>query len=671
MSNLPYPVNVATPPYPPDPNAQNPYGQQNFPYPQAGAPSPYGYQQAPMGPSAPYPPQTNLPYGMPLPPGGGGSVPHPPYDQQPGYPNAYPPQGPYQNTPQTSLYPYGNNPSPMGPPPPPPYLSNDEQGLSQGGAAYGAGQIGRGSEGFLWSLQDKHQFLEVRNNGTEIFYSGRDHQVVENDELGPIVRADRPIPRQGQFYFEVSIVNTGENKEIAVGICTRSAPLDQFPGWVPSSFGYHGDDGNIFCESQDATYLPEKSFKSGYPIGVLLDFNARTLTFSRKKKDVQTVELQDHHMNQDFYPCVGISSPGAVVCLTVPISSGGSSPVSPQQGYQPSPYPGNYPPPQQPYQQSPVSEAAPSHGGLLSNCRGNKKALLIGINYFGQGGELRGCINDVNNIKSLVQSRGFSDDPSHMVILTDDQRDPRFQPTRENIIEGMLWLVSEAQPNDSLFFHYSGHGSQKMDQDSDEVDGSDETIVPLDYKSAGDIVDDEMNALLVQQLPRGARLTAIFDSCHSATALDLPFIYDCNGQPKQQKYSRKTAGMDLLQSGLSLKGGNMFDKLSGAKKAYSTLSALANEGKAQDITAQTRSTQADAIMFSGCKDYQTSADTNVSGYGATGAASYAFINAVRTGGNLTFAELLAKMRDTLYGKYEQKIQMSTGFPTDMNIPFVF
>ena len=179
-----------------------------------------------------------------------------------------------------------------------------------------------GNQGFLWSLQDKHQFLEVRGNGTEIFYSGRDQQVVENDELGPIVRADRPIPRQGQFYFEVSIENTGENKEIAVGICTKSSPLDQFPGWVPFSFGYHGDDGNIFCESQDATYLPEKPFKTGYPIGVLLDFNTSTLTFSRKKKDIQTIQLQGHHMNQDFYPCVGISSPGAIVRLTIPISSG-------------------------------------------------------------------------------------------------------------------------------------------------------------------------------------------------------------------------------------------------------------------------------------------------------------------------------------------------------------
>ena len=107
------------------------------------------------------------------------------------------------------------------------------------------------------------------------------------------------------------------------------------------------------------------------------------------------------------------------------------------------------------------------------------------------------------------------------------------------------------------------------------------------------------------------------------------------------------------------------------KTSVSTLSALGNEGQAQEITAQTRSSQADVIMFSGCKDNQTSADTNVSGYGATGAASYAFINAVRNNPNLTYIQLLNIMRDTLAGKYSQKIQMSTGFPTDMNIPFIF
>ena len=95
---------------------------------------------------------------------------------------------------------------------------------------------------------------------------------------------------------------------------------------------------------------------------------------------------------------------------------------------------------------------------------------------------------------------------------------------------------------------------------------------------------------------------------------------------------------------ITLKG-NIFDKLSGAKQAFGTLSALGNEGNAQEITAETRfnfvpfsdiiilaiarSTQADVVMFSGCKDYQTSADTNVSGFGATGAASFAFVNTVR------------------------------------------
>ena len=49
----------------------------------------------------------------------------------------------------------------------------------------------------------------------------------------------------------------------------------------------------------------------------------------------------------------------------------------------------------------------------------------------------------------------------------------------------MHWLVRGAQPNDSLFFHYSGHGSQTYDSDGDEVDGNDETICPVDYNSAG------------------------------------------------------------------------------------------------------------------------------------------------------------------------------------------
>lgn len=48
----------------------------------------------------------------------------------------------------------------------------------------------------------------------------------------------------------------------------------------------------------------------------------------------------------------------------------------------------------------------------------------------------------------------------------------------------MKWLVDDAQPNDSLFLFYSGHGSQVIDRDGDEVHGKDKAICPLDTKAA-------------------------------------------------------------------------------------------------------------------------------------------------------------------------------------------
>ncbi len=90
-----------------------------------------------------------------------------------------------------------------------------------------------------------------------------------------------------------------------------------------------------------------------------------------------------------------------------------------------------------------------------SNCTGRRKALLIGINYFGQEGQLRGCINDVHNVSTyLTENFGYARDD--MVILTDDQQNQAGQPTKNNILRAMAWLVRDVQTNDSLFFHYSG-----------------------------------------------------------------------------------------------------------------------------------------------------------------------------------------------------------------------
>lgn len=113
------------------------------------------------------------------------------------------------------------------------------------------------------------------------------------------------------------------------------------------------------------------------------------------------------------------------------------------------------PPPPPQAVQSFGGGAPQGYGFQYSACTGKRKALLIGINYFGQRGQLRGCINDVKNMSAYLNGN-FGYAREDMVILTDDQQNPMSQPTKQNILRAMHWLVKDAKPNDSLFFHYSG-----------------------------------------------------------------------------------------------------------------------------------------------------------------------------------------------------------------------
>eukprot|EP00051_Salpingoeca_urceolata_P017117 m.230983 g.230983 ORF g.230983 m.230983 type:complete len:592 (-) comp18863_c0_seq4:1165-2940(-) len=308
---------------------------------------------------------------------------------------------------------------------------------------------------------------------------------------------------------------------------------------------------------------------------------------------------------------------------------------------------------------------------MMSNCMGRKKALFIGINYFGSSAALRGCINDVKNIKAFVYERfGFSE--ANSVTLTDDQHDPQFKPTKQNILNAFRWLVTGAQPGDSLFLHYSGHGGSETDRDGDEVDGKDETIIPVDYKQAGQITDDVINATVVKAVPPGVRLTAIFDSCHSGSVMDLPFSYKVDGNLQIQEIdNRKLAMQKGMEAAKYYMRGNTALAMA---KGMEALGALFSGGKgknegAREKTMQEKGTNADVIQFSGCRDEQTSADATIGGQ-ATGAMSWAFREAFSRNPNMTYTQLLGTLRGLLQGKYSQVPQMSSGHRMNMNIPFL-
>lgn len=302
---------------------------------------------------------------------------------------------------------------------------------------------------------------------------------------------------------------------------------------------------------------------------------------------------------------------------------------------------------------------------MYSQCTGKKKALCIGINYVGQQAELRGCINDANNIKRfLVQSYGYKEED--IVMLTDDARDPRSIPTKDNIMRAMQWLVQGAQQNDSLFFHYSGHGGQTKDLDGDEGDGFDEVIYPVDFKRAGHIVDDVMHDVMVRPLPPGCRLTAIFDSCHSGSALDLPYIYSTEGKVKEPNLAAE-AGQGLLSAVTSYARGDMSSVFSSVTGLIKT--ATGSDKRASERAKRTKTSPADVISWSGCKDSQTSADAVEAGT-ATGAMSFAFISALSQSREQSFQQLLVTIRGILKTKYSQRPQLSSSHPMDTNLMFI-
>lgn len=70
-------------------------------------------------------------------------------------------------------------------------------------------------------------------------------------------------------------------------------------------------------------------------------------------------------------------------------------------------------------------------------------------------------------------------------ILTDDPSFTDGPPTRHNIVESMRWLVWQAQPGDSFFFHYSGHGGQVRDKSGDEVDSKSRLLLTVLRLSCG------------------------------------------------------------------------------------------------------------------------------------------------------------------------------------------
>lgn len=76
-----------------------------------------------------------------------------------------------------------------------------------------------------------------------------------------------------------------------------------------------------------------------------------------------------------------------------------------------------------------------------------------------------------------------------------------------------------------------GHGGSLPDDNGDEEDGMDETLIPVDYVQAGQIRDDELFEKFIVPMKAGVTVTCLMDCCHSGTVMDLPYMFVADGSP--------------------------------------------------------------------------------------------------------------------------------------------
>ncbi|KAI8814097.1 caspase domain-containing protein [Cladochytrium replicatum] len=195
------------------------------------------------------------------------------------------------------------------------------------------------------------------------------------------------------------------------------------------------------------------------------------------------------------------------------------------------------------------------------------------------------------------------------LALSHDNDDPERQPTVENIINGMVWRVQDAQPGDSFFFGYSGHGAYV--QRYQDVNGF--------------ICDDDMHAIMLKNLPEGCTFVSVFDCCHAGSVLDLPYTARLDGNLQLQVVDNKNAGkVDFIRT-------NTHDAIEAAKQRFGARSDTRGED---------------------CIDGK-----------ASGALVWGLLKALEEDPEITYINLLRRTRELLRERgYAQIPQLSTWLP---------
>ena len=286
---------------------------------------------------------------------------------------------------------------------------------------------------------------------------------------------------------------------------------------------------------------------------------------------------------------------------------------------------------------------------------------MIGVNDYTKGPpqwDLRGCENDVKMTRELLATKfGFPEKNIKTLLSA--------QATAQNITAAIEdWLIGRSRPEDIVYFHFSGHGSQAKDMDGDEEDGKDELICPADMqlRDVNTIITDDQLRDLLGRIPAN-NVTIVLDACHSGTGTrDLTLTY-----PRFVEFDPDlalaggTRAVVMTPAGGSKPGASAKpkkEKPSAPAKPKKEKPSAPPPPKPQNKLSGSGGMEGGKklqVTISGCRQEQTSADAMVREEFFAGALSFNLIeNMKKAGPDITYSELMERVvRDVKAQNYTQ------------------
>lgn len=308
-------------------------------------------------------------------------------------------------------------------------------------------------------------------------------------------------------------------------------------------------------------------------------------------------------------------------------------------------------------------------GDVPAKPEGVQRALLIAVEKVSGFSHLPQAHIDVIKMREfLIKFRGYRLE-NIVTMMHHESVSPKLYPSKANMLREIDVMVKRTSQYDRMFFYYTGHGDQVTCKHNSESDNKDEAILTYTGKR---IIDNILKEHLVDPLPQGAKLFALWDCCHSHTVLDLEHS-NCNGLWRRplkvlSGLARKTKtlgkklsssiSMDSWEGRFSSKDDSQSRNVSSGTDGMDICRVSSPDSYVPPcsfncpMTPPENQAMACVVSLSACKDNELAYDDNVTGETVT----KFFIEYLERNPRPSYRELLSYIREKVYDITRRRIQ---------------